>query len=142
MAKQTVDYGVLAASTPVNAQAARDYNARGECERERNLDPGQVDQLFRLRDVERNGTDTLCKQPSFEDFTGRRIGRLTVVGRSGKKDRGTRWLVRCDCGRYEGRRTKTLKNLRSDRCSECDRLDQIRKGLKPPPNEKKGSTAT
>ena len=36
---------------------------------------------------------------NFDDITGRRFGRLTVIGFDGTNDSGNAmWRVRCDCG--------------------------------------------
>ena len=59
------------------------------------------------------------------NLSGKSIGRLTVVGlsASGKSrpDSGALWVVRCVCGRYETRRTKSiLKETNThDSCDEC-----------------------
>lgn len=138
MAKQTVDYDVLASSAPINAQAARDFATRGDYE------GASEDAVCRLKDVRENGVRNLCPQPQFTDLTGLVKGRLTVVGRCGrhKKKNSAQWLVRCTCGRYETRTTRALRPDRSnDRCQDCERLDWTRKTLKDAEN-RKGSTAT
>lgn len=57
------------------------------------------------------------------DLSGARCGRFTVIGQfdNGKKYlNGARWVVRCSCGRYEVKRTKTIKNPHDGQmCSEC-----------------------
>jgi hypothetical protein len=68
--------------------------------------------------------------PQFVDMTGRKHGRLTVMGlyaaNSLGQDRG-RWVVRCVCGRYELRLTKTIKKAApSDMCGECRKVEQMR----------------
>jgi len=66
------------------------------------------------------------------DFTGLRFDRLTVIGHvdePGRKN-GARWLVRCDCGTYETRRTPALAGrMRADRasCQRCDYLLHLKK---------------
>lgn len=56
------------------------------------------------------------------DLTGKRFGRLLVVGRS--KDmiakRG-RWIVRCDCGDFEARKNEAVNNPgnSTDCCVNC-----------------------
>lgn len=54
-----------------------------------------------------------------DDLTGTRLGRLAVVGMHAKKN--GRWVVRCDCGIFEIRTAKGLRNPenRGDRCVEC-----------------------
>mgnify|MGYP000864723466 FL=1 len=48
---------------------------------------------------------------NFDDLTGRRFGRLTVVQKVSKKSSNTtRWLCLCDCGNYnETTRTSLIK---------------------------------
>jgi len=60
------------------------------------------------------------------DLTGIKKGRLTVIGLSASfsKDNGHgyRWVVRCSCGRYEIRRSRTiLKGNQNDMCNICKR---------------------
>lgn len=57
---------------------------------------------------------------------GKRIGRLTVLGmaaeQTGKAARGKakRWVVRCDCGGYEFRKAKSIRNgTGADMCRNC-----------------------
>jgi hypothetical protein len=38
--------------------------------------------------------------PKFQDLTGRRFGKLTVIERAETKYGKTRWLCKCDCGKY------------------------------------------
>ena len=58
------------------------------------------------------------------DLTGIKKGRLIVIGLSASfsKDNGHgyRWVVRCSCGRYEIRRSRTiLKANPIDMCNVC-----------------------
>lgn len=55
----------------------------------------------------------------FCDLTGRRQGRLTVMGLSSNVN--GKWVVRCQCGAYEVRSAKALMNPKndSDRCWVC-----------------------
>jgi hypothetical protein len=74
------------------------------------------------------------KSQGFQDFTGLRVGRLFVVGladfENANRDGG--WVVRCACGYYEHRKSKTLKKYVADparaMCTECDYLSELRKG--------------
>jgi len=68
-----------------------------------------------------------------KDFTGAKPGRLTVIGYRGrgKQEFGT-WVVRCACGNYELRKTKTIKKgldgrLPDDCCAECDYTKKLGK---------------
>lgn len=54
--------------------------------------------------------DLLRNTPAFIDFTGLKIGRLTVIGLSSKKiSKHARWVCKCVCGNYCLRKSKTLK---------------------------------
>ncbi len=45
---------------------------------------------------------------NFDDLTGRRFGRLTVVQKASKKSSNTtRWLCLCDCGNINNIPTMT-----------------------------------
>lgn len=65
----------------------------------------------------------------FEDLTGKRFGRFVVKG-LGVLTKPARWVVRCDCGAYEHRKTNALKTLPADRlcCSHCDYLQELKAG--------------
>lgn len=50
--------------------------------------------------------------PVHTDFTGKKFGRFTVVGvlnLPGGKNRGMRWVVKCNCGDYEVRATQAIR---------------------------------
>lgn len=52
-----------------------------------------------------------------EDYTGSSHGRLTVIGLARiKASDGARWIVRCQCGYYELRATRDLRNSKTDDC--------------------------
>ena len=81
------------------------------------------------------------------DLSGIRFGRLTVIGLSGNrkklggtskgkgKARGTKytrlWVVRCDCGVFEERITRTINRAlsgianRNDMCSHCQKINKL-----------------
>lgn len=69
----------------------------------------------------------LPKDPSFIDFTGLKVGNLSVIGLV-KNSYGIRgkWLVKCNCGIYEVRTSKAIKNhlnnpqFDNDCCLECE----------------------
>ena len=59
--------------------------------------------------------------PRFDDLTGKRFGRLTVIERAEsrkqpKGGRSTRWLCQCDCGNVVLVNASTLKNGESKSC--------------------------
>ena len=47
--------------------------------------------------------------PKFEDITGQRFGRLTVVSRAENKRYQATWVCRCDCGKERRITTGTLR---------------------------------
>lgn len=57
------------------------------------------------------------------DMSGKTVGRLTVVGYLGSTGNppSATWLVRCNCGGYEKRRTRAIRNPANhlDRCYKC-----------------------
>lgn len=66
------------------------------------------------------------------DLSGVKFGRFTVIGLLDRKSMGfcgknsvAKWLVRCDCGRFEHRTAKSIRNPlnNQDRCCECRRLE-------------------
>lgn len=54
--------------------------------------------------------------PSFQDLTGMRFGRLTVVSRVKNQCGNARWLCNCDCG---GTSTVISPNLKGGRIKSC-----------------------
>lgn len=67
-----------------------------------------------------------------EDFTGKVVGRLTVVGLSREKiAQGPRWIVRCTCGEYEARKSKIVANSKNpdDCCVNCRPISKKRHRL-------------
>ena len=60
--------------------------------------------------------------PLFEDLTGAIFGNFTVMGLL-KGFKYDKWVLRCCCGAYEVRRTKTLRKITGKidqtRCQSC-----------------------
>lgn len=53
-----------------------------------------------------------------EDLTGKRFGKLTVIGRDGSyKSGNVRWLCLCDCGKYTHSAGCYLKSGKAKGCS-------------------------
>lgn len=74
----------------------------------------------------------MCEPPtSAPNFIGARRDRLTVIGwlaDPGTRQNHARWVVRCDCGAYEARRSKAFRNLHApDACSRCMKLDWVKR---------------
>jgi len=64
---------------------------------------------------------------SGEDLTGRRCGRMVVAGFSSEIP--ARWIMRCDCGDYEPRTAKAIKNPNNveEGCAKCRQLAQSKR---------------
>lgn len=66
--------------------------------------------------------------PRFKDLTGRRYGRLLVVGLAGKKIKHyTTWTVQCDCGVIKDITQGGLDSGRTNSCGCFRREDSSRK---------------
>ena len=69
--------------------------------------------------------------PKKHDITGKKFGRMVVVGYFGRgsghkqNKSGCLWVVRCGCGRFELKRTKAIKNKKNgfDCCDACRKLE-------------------
>jgi len=65
------------------------------------------------------------KNHSFEDLSGRRFGQLAVLGYYGSDpdvapSKAAFWVVRCSCGTYTLRTTRTIKKAWPDAaCDAC-----------------------
>ena len=66
------------------------------------------------------------KDPNFIDCTGKKTGRLTVVG---FYELGLGWVCRCNCGTYCVRRQRAILNKKNtqERCEECRHLAYLKK---------------
>lgn len=104
-------------STPVNATAGR--VVAGGVSHEYQPDPCHLisdTPLPVLRDVE---------SPTFQDLTGVKFGRLSVVGYSATHK--GRWVCRCTCGNYVLRKTKTVKGGLGAMCEHCSLMQQAKR---------------
>lgn len=71
-----------------------------------------------------SGRTTNCGCKKSPDLTGKVFGKLTVLGRSDKRNsRGKRttpmWECRCECGAITYKATDTLTNPETSMCSDC-----------------------
>ena len=71
-----------------------------------------------------SGHTTNCGCKKSPDLTGKVFGKLTVIGRSDKRNsRGKRttpmWECRCECGAITYKATDTLTNPDKSMCNEC-----------------------
>lgn len=68
---------------------------------------------------------------NFVDLTGRRVGRMTVVGYLGKLNPKKKavWLCRCDCGIFESRSARAIVDADGwGRCQDCLYLEMVKRG--------------
>lgn len=103
---------------PVDRVAARVVFARGEHHSFKEIE-GSVNSSLPLET--RYPTAQECGQPTFQDFTGTKFGRLIVLGIS--RDVKARWVCKCVCGNYVLRKTPAVKGAAADACcDQCARL--------------------
>lgn len=79
----------------------------------------------KMRDVQ----EEQAKKPDFQDLTGFKLGRRTVVGLSSKQagEGSAYWVVRCVCGVYELQRGRALRTGRApDMCCWCNYNEFLR----------------
>jgi hypothetical protein len=74
------------------------------------------------------------------DLTGKKFGRFTVIGLSveGKGASGYgRWVVRCVCGWYSVRKSRSLKSVSASEqmCHRCHAIERMRDGSASRPRE-------
>lgn len=67
---------------------------------------------------------TIQIEPNEADLTGRRFGRMVVVGKFSRGEGKLKptWLVRCACGDYETRKSRAINNPinTDDKCVQCE----------------------
>lgn len=109
-------FGMLTvtAQAPSTARGQRRWVCRCDCGTEKIV----------LGSNLKRGTTVSCGCKHKNDLTGRRIGKLTVLGRSDRYgSRGKRhprlWECRCDCGAVTYKATDTLMNPDVSMCQHC-----------------------
>lgn len=123
---KTTDFDRLASSVGVDRQAEQTFTMSGEADIDYCI-PDNHPHWFAPPPLARIPRH----RPEFVDLTGRKIGRLTVIGYLGEGKDKSRWLVRCLCGIYECRRGKAIKNEKnaSDACLRCRKIAQAKRSL-------------
>jgi hypothetical protein len=83
--------------------------------------------------------------PRYVELTGSTFGRLKVIGISASSDHDKRrWVVRCQCGDYEIRKARYIKQCLSGEqegpamCMECGYTQRLQRGIH---NPKKAAAA-
>lgn len=109
-------YGMLTVEAPATplAQKNKRWLCRCEC--------GNTTVVYESNLKQLHTTSCGCKKS--RDLTGRTFGKLTVVGRSDKRNsRGARttpqWECRCECGAITYKATDTLTNPDLSMCAVC-----------------------
>lgn len=121
MSRLSTDYDRIVTSAPLDRQAAVVGAASGE--------GGELD-LATSNKGGRPQWDAplacLPVPPDVESWTGRKIGRLAVIGYLGRGAghvsgaKARRWLVRCSCSAYETRREAALQAPAvEEMCGRC-----------------------
>lgn len=101
-------------SLPVNRLAARILKPGINYEPDKIIDQRHWDARPKTIPVSR----------SIKNVTGKKFGRFTVVGLYLRDKRGSLWAVKCVCGSFETRRTRSVINPSNDkdRCDKCRHL--------------------
>lgn len=115
-------WDAILASAPLNATAGAVTSKGYQYEPDKKITAVEWDAPPAMARIGREHT----RNASFVDFSGRRFGRLTVLGMVAERttnpsgDKGALWVCRCACGRYCGRRAKTIRKANpDDRCQLC-----------------------
>lgn len=125
MTARTANWDAIAASAPMNKDAALARDGRGVS--------------FEIPEKHKENAFDLCPPlKKYEDveannLTGERMHRLVVLGLcADKSTKGpASWACRCDCGRYARFTTKGLRSLRlrgEAMCSECRYVELVKAG--------------
>lgn len=132
---KTTNWDAVAASAPLDAQASVVRDGSGDLF-ETKINAGAQAHW-------KAPPPPLASKPNagLPDLTGHRFGRLVVVrfhGATSKNNPVPTWLVRCACGDYELRRTKTILNPGDpdDCCLECRAVRILQKRASAPNNRK------
>lgn len=127
------DWSALAASAPLNKEAATVTSQNGEEGTfRRALNDRHLQKTPHAPRIDRS----FLKRPDAEDFTGQRFSHFTVLGPAEERAGNQRklyWSVRCDCGNFTLRTSKSLKKARGEnpitiKCGECEYFDALREG--------------
>jgi len=115
---RTTNFDAIITASPINKDAAVSRDGRGF-----SYEP---DKKIACRHWE---NQPLLREPTGEDrdLIGFRWGRLIALGYLAE-DPGKLWVVRCDCGRYETRRNKSLKRASPvDCCQQCGHVAHLKR---------------
>ena len=135
---KTTDWDALAAGAPVNAAADAVTTGRGNRHFEPAMKPhsGHFHSHAPPKMRPRRELTTEISRQKHDELVGKRINRLIVVGLavplsdSRTARRYAQWVVRCDCGMYETRKSKALRNPNPrplhSQCRACQTIETNR----------------
>lgn len=116
----TFDPKRIATSVPINQTARNVTEADGE----------HWEPTVNATDLYDVAPPTYPIPPAAQKLVGLRVNRLTVIGYGGRNPkRGSRWVCRCDCGRYTIRNTRGLLDPSSTgemMCPRCRHLERVK----------------
>lgn len=106
-------------SRPVNKTAARVVSAGTHYE------PANADRADEWDD---NPPKTSAVPKNAPDITGERRDRVVIVGYLMSGTNGSKWIGRCDCGRFVTRNGKTWrKNHGPNMCQDCAHVEFLKR---------------
>lgn len=82
--------------------------------------------------MQESDADVICqplpvkRDPRFKDLTGKRFSRLVVIGFGGRKNGSTKWVCKCDCGKFVSAFAGNIKRGLTNSCG-CYRTERTRK---------------
>lgn len=139
MTKSTADLERVFTSRPINATAARVVSKGTHWnpvsyrnEREWSTPPS-------MKQI----TASMRIDPNFTNLTGTPLGNLVCVGISSEPESkakgGSKWVMRCTCGNYVIRSTRSIKKQGDpdDCCPTCQALRAIRYHQSPAAQQKR-----
>lgn len=121
---KTTDLDRVFSSAPTNAPAAR-VTGKG-IHYEPNVSQGQRDTFDVPPKIVNLDNKSDAARSVASELIGLRRGRITVIGLAAdhNKKKRSRWVVRCDCGKYEYRKAKALRNSEGNErgfmCTVCE----------------------
>lgn len=136
---RTMDFDRLATAAPQGRQDAVVRDAAGE-HWEAKINPAAQQHW------DAPPPPLACKPATQPELSGHRFGRFVVLrfhGATSKKNPEPAWLVRCSCGDYETRRTKTILKAADpdDCCLKCKALRTLQARARKP-NTKRARRAS
>jgi hypothetical protein len=124
-----MDFDKIITATPINRQTAKQMGGGINFDNSK-LVPKHILCVFDCPPIADIPLVTR-KSPTFRDFTGHKLGMLTVMGLSAAGENATgkgRWVVRCQCGSFGHLTAKAIKNGNIEMCQACLHIKKMREG--------------